>query len=351
MQSLELAMNEALRAIGMEETVPTLPSAHAVQLIELVERWGVPAEQLLCESGLSRLGLADPAGQLLVSEFSRLMQRARLLTGEPALGFYLGLRLYVSMHEYVRSAAMAADLRQALELACQFVTTHGSGLTLRLEECGAEAGLVVDEPCDLGEGRDAIVVPFLVALSKLGRAMTGEELPSTLDFVFSEPDYFCRLESLFGGRSRFSRPDNRWSFDAAALDRPLVALDATGIRRARDECEHELEQLRQGNELLKRVEALLRRQDGGYRTLVELAAALHTSPRTLKRRLQAHGTCYSELLDRARRAEAERLLVSNLSIQQIATWLGYSDAANFTRAFRRWTGQTPGKSRGELTDR
>jgi AraC-like DNA-binding protein len=339
-------MAAADRPTTRAETVPTLPSAHALPLAELVERWGIPAEQLLGELGLSRARLSDPATRLSVAEFGRLVQRARLLTSEPALGFYLGLKMRISVHGYVGFAAMtAANLRQAIELACQFAPTRSSALSLRLEEHGAEAALVVDETCDLGEARDAIVIAFLVGLWKIGNTITGQELPGSIDFAFAEPDYFARFASLLGGRARFSRPANRLTFDAASLDLPLLQADPAALRLARDQCERELEELGRRGGLLAQVEALVLRREGGYRTLDELAAEMHTSPRTLKRRLHASGTSYSELLDRTRRVTAERLLTSDLRIEQIAAALGYSDAANFTRAFRRWTGRAPGASR------
>ncbi len=69
---------------------------------------------------------------------------------------------------------------------------------------------------------------------------------------------------------------------------------------------------------------------------------MHVSERTLKRKLAADATTYSQLVAEERRALATRLLRSDeLSIDEVAARLGYSDATNFTRAFRRWTGMTP----------
>ena len=70
------------------------------------------------------------------------------------------------------------------------------------------------------------------------------------------------------------------------------------------------------------------------------------SPRTLKRRLAEQGTTYSEIIDDARRQRALLLLGDRrLTLDAIAAQLGYSDTANFTRAFKRWTGKTPGEAR------
>jgi AraC-like DNA-binding protein len=323
-----------------------LPSVHALHLAELVERWNVPSEQLLGELGLTAEALSDPAARLPLPQFERLVQRARSLTGEPGLGFHLGLKMRISVHGYVGFAAMtAANLRQALELACQFAPTRSTALALRLEEHGDQAALVIEETCSLRDARDAIIISFVVGLWKLGNTITGQELSGSAEFAFPEPEYFRRFESLLPGRVRFSRPTNRLAFDAALLGLPLVQSDPAALRLAREQCERELDELRRRGGLIARVSALLLRREGGYRTLEELASEMHTSARTVKRKLKEQGTSYSELLDQARSAEATRLLGSDSSIEQIAAWLGYSDAANFTRAFRRWTGQTPAASR------
>jgi AraC-like DNA-binding protein len=90
------------------------------------------------------------------------------------------------------------------------------------------------------------------------------------------------------------------------------------------------------------VRAGLARDEGGFHALPRIAKQMHMSVRTLKRKLEADGTSYSELLDEQRRGKAMLLLRrDDLAIEEIADRLGYSDAANFTRAFRRWTGTTP----------
>jgi AraC-like DNA-binding protein len=70
------------------------------------------------------------------------------------------------------------------------------------------------------------------------------------------------------------------------------------------------------------------------------------SERTFQRHLAEEGTTYSDLLADVRRGETlRRLRHRNVTIATIATDLGYSDQATFTRAFRRWTGVAPGEFR------
>ena len=75
------------------------------------------------------------------------------------------------------------------------------------------------------------------------------------------------------------------------------------------------------------------------------------SSRSLRRHLQAEGSSFKKLLDEARQRDAVRLLADRrLGLSQIATMLGYQDPANFTRAFRQWTGTTPQRYRHERGD-
>ena len=70
--------------------------------------------------------------------------------------------------------------------------------------------------------------------------------------------------------------------------------------------------------------------------------------RTLRRRLAEKELSFRQLLNECRRARAENLLLDGrLSIADISLSLGYSEAANFYRAFRRWTGVTPAQWRSQ----
>ena len=87
-------------------------------------------------------------------------------------------------------------------------------------------------------------------------------------------------------------------------------------------------------------------------TMKRIVAAAGTSARTFQRQLEEDGTSFSELLADVRQSETlKRLKERNVTIAAIATDLGYSDQASFTRAFRRWTGTPPGQFRARTTAR
>ena len=80
----------------------------------------------------------------------------------------------------------------------------------------------------------------------------------------------------------------------------------------------------------------------GVPSLAELASALGTSERTLRRRLGEHGWSYRALLD-ATRMDLARCYVRDrgLPLAEVAFLLGFSEPSAFHRAFKRWAGMTP----------
>lgn len=85
-----------------------------------------------------------------------------------------------------------------------------------------------------------------------------------------------------------------------------------------------------------------------------LAESMKLSVRTLRRRLAEQQTTFREILENWRNETSKRLLRqrTDLDIGDIARRLGYAHSSNFERAFKRWTGVSPGKyrnSRGNLS--
>ena len=85
-------------------------------------------------------------------------------------------------------------------------------------------------------------------------------------------------------------------------------------------------------------------------SLEKIADAINMSPRTLQRRLTDNGLKFNELINEAKFAHAKNKLQDiQVPISKVAESLGYSDAAHFTRAFRRWSGVSPTVYKKRLT--
>ena len=97
-----------------------------------------------------------------------------------------------------------------------------------------------------------------------------------------------------------------------------------------------------------RVQRILLETRIGVPCLEETARRLHVTPRTLHRRLVAEGSSFRELVAARRlKSAVEQLTLGEASIEEVSYLLGYTDPANFRRAFRRWTGRSPSSFRAE----
>jgi AraC-like DNA-binding protein len=326
-----------------------IPATHAARLVELVQRWSVSEAEVLADLGFDARDLAEPDFRIPIPAVIALVERARALTGEPGLGFHLGLQMSSTAHGYLGFAAMSAStLRDALELAIQYAPIRTTAVVLNLEVAESSAAVVIDERADFGSARDVVLLGLLVGLWRMGNLVLGREVPeSVLEVTFPEPDYYARFRRM-NPRVRFAQPANRLVFDPALLEARLVSADPIALRLAQEQCDRLLDSMGSDSPVVDHVRRLVLRRDAGVRSFEELAAAVRVSPRTLRRRLADARVSFSTLLDEARRDRALQLLRSrSVSTKDVAERVGYSNVANFMRAFRRWTGQTPAAYRRE----
>jgi AraC-like DNA-binding protein len=324
----------------------SLPGTYVLYSVELVKRWGITAEELLSGTGLAPETLADPRVRVPISACVAILERGRELTGEPYYGIFLGLQMRVSAHGQLGAAALAAStMREAIQLSIQFLPIMTTALSLRLRVEGRDASLIVEEHADFGPARDSVLLAALVGMGQIGQSLAGHELPGFVDLALPKPHYAERLQ-LLNSHVRFEQPVHRLFFEASMLDTPYKMADPVALLAARDQCERILAALAQTPRVTARVRALMSRDKGQTPSLRTVASAMHVSPRTLKRQLAAEGTSFSQIEDEERREKAMFLLGSpNLSLKEIAGRLGYANLANFSRAFQRWTGHTPGEHR------
>jgi AraC-like DNA-binding protein len=153
---------------------------------------------------------------------------------------------------------------------------------------------------------------------------------------------------LFGGQVRFGEAEHRLWGDSSWLGWPLVSSDAGSHALLQRQASQQLAQLtRQADRFVDHLQAFIHEHLGtGRANLDDLAAEMKMPTRTLQRRLEAEGLNLRMLIDQVRRARAEVWLrESAMPLVDIAAALGFADHASFNRAFKRWTGCSPGAFR------
>jgi AraC-like DNA-binding protein len=132
------------------------------------------------------------------------------------------------------------------------------------------------------------------------------------------------------------------SYEHARDDRAVKLADPRTHAMAREMCEQLLDEINRTGGIAADIRRILIEQPGRYPSIEMIAEKLEMYPRALRRKLEAEGTSYRDLLAEVRmRLAIEYLRKTQMTNEEIAGRLGYSDAANFRHAFIRWTGKSP----------
>lgn len=338
-------IGDASRMSAAPETF-AIPTTYLADLVRVVERYGVSRELLLEGACQAPEALEDPNARVGLPEVAVLVERAIGLTGDPALAISMGLQMQVSSHGYLGFAAMTArTVREALELAVRFAPLRFPALSLRLEIDDERAAVVLEERASFGTAREFVLVTLAVGFTRMAFALLGKSVQGRAELRIPTPPYFEDVRRMMPGAVTFEAGANRLIFERSLLEEPIVTANPAAMLLAKEQCERELAEVSRKHTYGQRVREAAT-VESGFLGLDEVARRLATSPRTLKRRLAEEGTTFSEVLDELRRERALALVREpELSLDVIAERLGYSDVANFSRAFRRWTGVAPGAYR------
>jgi len=334
-----------------------IPGAYPMTVLEIAADRGFSTGELLGRAHIE-LAPADIAETGLTFEQNmQLMQVVEQALDDPGLGVEMGWRLPPTALGSVGYAILASStVAEALELLQRFWHLLGRTSTITIDTRGETGSIELGLRLPLTERQRVTVMEIhLVSMYRGLVALVPEAAKQTEAwFDFPEPSQGPYVRQRLG-QVRYDMPACQFRFPTRLLECRLVMSNPVGLRAAVNWCKREEKErgLADG-QLLGRLQSELKPGPGGYPSLDQMARRLGMAPRTLRRHLLQEGTRYSTLLEAARRREALRLLDNpSLAAHQIAEMLGYEDPANFTRAFRRWTGQTPSqyRNRGRSAER
>jgi AraC-like DNA-binding protein len=133
----------------------------------------------------------------------------------------------------------------------------------------------------------------------------------------------------------------------AVLDMPLPGTNSYAFGLLSERADALLKRLESSQTTRGEVERLIAPMlHTGEVSIEAIAARMAVSQKTLYRRLKLEGATFEQVLDDLRHRLAESFLAdAKVSVNEIAYLLGFSEAAAFSRAFKRWTGRSPGAIR------
>lgn len=181
------------------------------------------------------------------------------------------------------------------------------------------------------------------------RWLTGRpDLKLDARFEGPAPQDIAPYRRIFGGTVRFDQDENAMLGDAACVAMPIVSHDPASHVLLQTQARQQLADIAPGEDrLINQLKSLVRsRLDEGKLSLEDVAAALKLPSRTLQRRLEEVGLHFRQVVDEVRQDTARyHLRATQMPLAELAAMLGFSDHASFNRAFKRWTGASPGAYR------
>lgn len=323
------------------------PATYPRIFLEVAAERGVSPAVVLARAGLPDTLLDDPAGRVTFLEIGRILQSVRELTGDDALGFETGFRLPLTAHGSLGYALMcAATPRRAIEILERFWHLRGRGAVLQVHEQGDGLFFEVLSEASVPVALRDFLLPSMLTSMWQGMRFIMPALPMQPEIWLqgSEPAGFALIRERLP-LMRFDMPSAgiRLAGGKAFLEQALSTANPEGLAQALAQCERESALIGDAADpVLAHTRAALQLDANGYPTPERIASTLHITLRTFRRRLQEQGSSYRQLLEEARQRDSRHLLEKpGLEIRRISELLGYADPANFTRAFKGWTGETP----------
>ena len=321
-----------------------LPMQYIRQIAEQVGDMGADRQGWLEAHALHEAQLDQASYVAPYPCFQRLIEDALQVTGEPAFGLLLGERLVVNTHGILGYAAMnSATLRQAVQLVERYIGLRTSLVSISHAVHDGQDRILFAEPRPLDGIRQPVLEAVLLAIKNILDYITlGAYGIEQVAFPFDRPEHAALAADLFKCEVRYGQAWAGFTLPPGVIDLPLKMADPGTFREAELICQRELERLPQKTSMSARVRRVMLEKQGGFPSLNLTARLFHLTPRTLHRRLLDEGTSFKAILEEVRRTLAvEHLKAGRMSIQEIAYTLGYTDMANFRRAFKRWETVSP----------
>lgn len=330
---------------------PTILAQHQpALLLDYAQGSEFSAAALLRDSGLSLDDISKPEARISTLQYAQMLKN--LLKGVPAddTSFMLGQQMLPGHFGDLSHALMQAqNLRQALQILVQHHSRLCPLLCPRINEGGGLTVLYWMDSCGAPALRSALVEMHMTAVVAMCRWLSGERLAWRFCFNRSSARHTEQHEVHLGPELRFNCHLDAMIIDSASMDKPWPRGNASAANAALGRAEQTQTQQPQGVSLLDALYNYLLEQCRCTPTLEATSAAFGVSPATMKRYLARHGTHFQAELDQVRTHVALYLFQTlRYDNEAVAKHLGFHDANNFRRSFKRWTGLTPSLLRAGL---
>ncbi len=329
----------------------TLSMGYLAALLQASGTSRPDAMELFKQTGLALALMDEPTARITEQEFSTLYRRLAIQLDDEMLQLFSRAFRHGSLKFTCLALLDAKNLMVAIHRWSQVSRLLGAEfhIDLQSDDSTMRVALVPTSPASPCQPMASDMM--LKVIHGVASWMVGRRIPLLrVDFPFARPSFAADYEVLYPGPVFFNQALATLHFDAELMQLPIRRtkhdLNEFLLRAPEDWIFVGLHEER----LSLRMRSYLAERLPLPATAESAAEALHVSTRTLHRRLADEGTSFQRVKDEFRRDMAVQMLTkSHAPINTISAQLGFDSTASFHRAFRGWTGDTPGAFRGAST--
>jgi AraC-like DNA-binding protein len=347
MQQLPKALSRAAGAEAARSEPGTIAICFVAAALESVRARRLDAESLLRQVGLSPALLQSSQARVSAQHYGALWRLVALDLDDEFFGQDSRRMKAGSFAMICHSLLNCKTLGSALDRSLRFYALILDDIYGKLILDGAEASITLHANRAAPQRVFAHEV-LLMLLHGVACWLVGRRIPiKRAQFSYAEPEYSAEYRLMYSTFISFHAPYTAIAFDAAYLGLPIVQNERTLKEFLRNAPENILLKYKNGSSLGAKIRRRLRQSlPGDLPEFEELAQEMHLTPPTLRRRLHEEGTTYQSIKDQLRRDLAIGYLShSQRSALDIGLELGFSERSAFQRAFKKWTGASPGEFR------
>lgn len=324
----------------------TIAVGHIAQILQGARGRGLDVDRVLLRAGIPPGLWLAPLARVSQAQFAQILRLLRRASRDDFLG--LG-REPVPLGAFAHACRLAlqqATVGQALRVAFRYYHGVLRDFTARLCVSGDTARIVLDAR---GERRDTQWYgerTFLFFTLGVANWLAARRIP-ILGVDYRSGTRSADAQRVFHAPVRYGQQVTGLSLQSCWLALPVVQ-DAQALNAFLANAPFDLLVKYQDRATLTdRIRRLLRNDlRGELPSLAQVSAQLSMTPQTLRRHLREEGQGFQALKDDLRRdAAVEFLGRHDLSLMDIAERLGFSEPSTFHRAFKKWTGVSPGEYR------
>jgi AraC-like DNA-binding protein len=309
------------------------------------------ADELLARVGLSSSLLQVPQARVSAKHYGALWRTIALALDDEFFGQDSRRMKAGSFAMLCHSVLSCKTLGQAIDRSLRFYALLLDDIAGTSERDANEARIILHERV-AGAGQRVFAHELLLLLLYgVSCWLVGRRIPILrTEFSYPEPAHSAEYRLMYCADLRFDRPNTLIAFEASYLDLPVVQNEQSIKEFLRTAPESILVKYKNGSSLTAKIRRRLRQfLPGEVPDFESLADELNMTVATMRRRLHEEGASYQSIKDQLRRDLAIGYLShTSRSVMDIALELGFSERSAFHRAFRKWTGASPGEFRRTL---